>query len=56
MRAITFFIQAFVGRNCRAVEKGTEATYSVAECGGVGGFRLLVLRDDDRSSLTLGPW
>jgi hypothetical protein len=42
-----------VGKNCRSVEKGTHAAYSMADCGGVGGFRLLVLHDDDRASVTV---
>jgi hypothetical protein len=42
-----------VGKICRSVEKGTEAAYSMADCGGFGGFRLLVLHDEDRASVTL---
>jgi hypothetical protein len=44
---------ALIGENCRTVEQDTETASSVTECAGVGGFRLLVIHDDARSSVTV---
>jgi hypothetical protein len=40
-----------IGENCRTVREDTETDSSVTECAGIGGFRLLVIHDDDRSSV-----
>jgi hypothetical protein len=44
---------ALIGENCRTVKQDTETASSVTECAGVGGFRLLVIHDDARSSVTV---
>jgi len=44
---------SLAGRDCPSVEQGIETAYFTMECPGVGGFRLRVLRDDERSSVTV---
>lgn len=44
---------SLAGRDCPSVEQGVETAYFTMECPGVGGFRLRVLRDDERSSVTV---
>jgi hypothetical protein len=44
---------SLAGRDCPSVEQGIETAYFTMECPGVGGFHLRVLRDDERSSVTV---
>jgi hypothetical protein len=44
---------SLAGRDCPSVEQGVETVYFTMECPGVGGYRLRVLRDEDRSSVTV---
>lgn len=44
---------SLAGRDCPSVEQGVETAYFTMECPGVGGFRLRVLRDADRASVTV---
>lgn len=44
---------SLAGRDCPSVQQGIETAYSTMECPGVGGFRLRVLRDDERASVTV---
>lgn len=41
------------GSKCKQLQKDPETGAAKDECVGVGGFRLLVLNDDDRSSVTV---
>jgi hypothetical protein len=41
------------GADCKPLDQNIETGASVRECQGPGGFRLLVLHDDDRSSVTI---
>jgi len=42
-----------VGKDCGIVENGIERAYATFECPGIADFRLRVLRDDGRASVTV---
>ncbi len=44
---------SLAGRDCPTVAQGIETAYFTVDCPGVGGFHLRVLRDDERSSVTV---
>ena len=52
-RTVESVYSELVGKGCKSLKQDTETGAGVEECVGIGGFNLLVLNDDSRSSITV---